>query len=93
MNTYIKYTNYILIYLYCSGTIFTELWSDDKTFKLIIETRDEMILGHLVLYHVLEENDDSNNIQLWHSDFSDTTGTGAILKVVYFLTFSLMKLI
>ena len=58
----------------------------------MIETKDEMILGHLVLYHVLDGNDPSNNIQLWHSDFSDTTGTGAILKV-YFLAFSLIKVI
>ena len=51
----------------------------------MIETKDEMILGHLVLYHVLDENDPRNNIQLWHSDFSNTTGTGAILKVQHFL--------
>ena len=37
--------------------------SDNGKFALKIETEDDLLLGHLVLYQ------QANKVQLWHSDY------------------------
>ena len=53
--------------------------SDNEAFALKIETEDSLLLGHLVLYHQV-----NNGIQLWHSDYHSTFGTEAFLDEVSF---------
>ena len=83
----IYYTvNSCLVRLYsliisCSlGIQFNELLSNNGKFKLKMEDHDEIIRGHLVLYHVLDSKNDENNVQLWQSDFA-RNGSAAILTV------------
>jgi hypothetical protein len=59
------------------GQAFTELESDNAKFKLKIEQEDDLIHGHLVLYHVVDAD---YQIQLWTSDYS-TNGSNAVITV------------
>ena len=45
-----------------------------------MEKTDSHLLGHLVLYHIVNDQDKQQNIQLWHSDYS-TNGSAAIVNV------------
>ena len=45
-----------------------------------MEKTDAQLLGHLVLYHIINDKDKQQNIQLWHSDYS-TNGSAAIVNV------------
>ena len=45
-----------------------------------MEENDDNLFGHLVLYHIVNLQDQQQNIQLWHSDFS-TNGSLAIVDV------------
>ena len=63
------------------GVPFTSLTSDNGEFKLALELEDELILGHLVLYHVLDAKKPEKNVQLWHSDFNTRNASEAILTV------------
>ena len=45
-----------------------------------MEQNDVVLIGHLVLYHILDAQDHHQNIQLWHSDYS-TNGSKAIIDV------------
>ena len=69
--------NIFSIYL---GNPFTELTSENKKFTLLMEQNDVVLIGHLVLYHILDAQDHHQNIQLWHSDYS-TNGSKAIIDV------------
>ena len=64
------------------GVPFTNLLSDNGKFKLVIENRDEFLMGHLVLYQVLDDYKDENNVQLWHSDYA-SKGSKALITVKY----------
>ena len=64
------------------GVPFTSLVSDNGKFKLVIENRDEFLIGHLVLYQVLDDYKDENNVQLWHSDYA-SKGSKALITVKY----------
>ena len=45
-----------------------------------MEKTNSDLLGHLVLYHIVNDQDKQQNIQLWHSDYS-TNGSAAIVNV------------
>ena len=64
------------------GVPFTSLVSDNGKFKLVIENQDEILMGHLVLYQVLDDYKDENNVQLWHSDYA-SKGSKALITVKY----------
>ena len=71
------------------GTSFDELISDNGKFALKIETEDDLLLGHLVLYQ------QANKVQLWHSDYMSTEDSNiqnkakidVSLLLVYFIDF------
>ena len=73
-------TNHAHFFYIFLGVTFTSLVSDNGKFKLVIENQDEILLGHLVLYQVLDEYKDENNIQLWHSDYA-SKGSKALITV------------
>ena len=45
-----------------------------------MEENDALLQGHLVLYHNVNKQDNLQNIQLWHSDFSNN-GSEAMIDV------------
>ena len=47
-----------------------------------MEQNDAVLFGHLVLYHIVDAQDHQQNIQLWHSDYSNN-GSKAIIDVRY----------
>ena len=53
-----------------------------------MEQNDAVLFGHLVLYHVVDAQDQQQNIQLWHSDYSNN-GSKAIIDVRFIYTYSL----
>ena len=59
-----------------------ELTSENKKFTLLMEQNDAVLFGHLVLYHIVDAQDHQQNIQLWHSDYSNN-GSKAIIDVRY----------
>ena len=67
------------------GNSFTELASENKKFTLVMEQNDAVLFGHLVLYHIVDAEDQHQNIQLWHSDYSNN-GSKAIIDVRFILT-------
>ena len=69
-------------FLHLLGVPFTSLVSDNGKFKLVIENQDEFLMGHLVLYQVLDDYKDENNVQLWHSDYA-SKGSKALITVKY----------
>ena len=58
------------------GTAFNELVSDNGEFALKIETEDDLLLGHLVLY------EQANKVQLWHSDYSPNDVENNVNKAI-----------
>ena len=47
---------------------------------MVLEKTDAQLLGHLVLYHIVNDQDKQQNIQLWHSDYS-ANGSAAVVNV------------
>ena len=53
-----------------------------------MEQNDAVLFGHLVLYHIVDAQDQQQNIQLWHSDYSNN-GSKAIIDVRFICNYSL----
>ena len=52
-----------------------------------MEQNDVVLFGHLVLYHIVDAQDQQQNIQLWHSDYSNN-GSKAIIDVRFIRNYS-----